>query len=551
MPFLDTAFWIEIIPETLAIFLPTVLCTAFICWWAWRRGRENREVFADAPIPAAASDQALQERKALEHELQLAQANVTNLQEEVQVLKLELAESSNPQAGDGQELQRANHALAQAMDELKRMENERDGYGQEIQALRAELTQVRAEAEERKQQVNVVADSEDNEKVKELTEALRESEYQVSRLSTELQLLRTIRTEFEALRNDNRDLEADLQALQEQKLELESEAGAFLNRAKDAKERQIESERHLAQVRDELSKVREELGATREELGKSRGELDKALQELEQARATKAEITERVALPEVTPHSPEPVVDEEAHPVRERDALTEIEGISPGLESKLNDFGVYQWRQIADWQEDDIQSLSDQLGFQDRIHRDRWVEQAQKLIGDQSDPKEQAPEPAAELEDVVEQPPSSDEDQGHPSLFSLFDSPPTVDEPDDEEVIEKTAPRMETSASEEHGDLLETDPKLGNVYKRPPSQIDDLTRVKGIARVIEGRLHEIGIFRYKQIVQWDESHMSAFAKQLGFGDRIQRDRWREQCQELHEEKYGERLTIPEGSVLDF
>ena len=63
------------------------------------------------------------------------------------------------------------------------------------------------------------------------------------------------------------------------------------------------------------------------------------------------------------------------------------------------------------------------------------------------------------------------------------------------------------------------------------------------SRVIEGRLHEIGVFRYRQIGLWTDAQVEAFSKRLSFRDRIQRDRWREQCQELHREKHGETLEV--------
>lgn len=59
------------------------------------------------------------------------------------------------------------------------------------------------------------------------------------------------------------------------------------------------------------------------------------------------------------------------------DNLKEIKGIGPVLERSLNRLGVYQFRQIADWSEEDIKYFDVHLAdFRGRIRRDEWVEGA-------------------------------------------------------------------------------------------------------------------------------------------------------------------------------
>lgn len=43
----------------------------------------------------------------------------------------------------------------------------------------------------------------------------------------------------------------------------------------------------------------------------------------------------------------------------------------------------------------------------------------------------------------------------------------------------------------------------------------------------------------------EPGNVNAFAKRLSFGDRIEREKWRAQCQELHESNYGERIDLAE------
>ncbi len=63
-----------------------------------------------------------------------------------------------------------------------------------------------------------------------------------------------------------------------------------------------------------------------------------------------------------------------------RDDLKRIAGVGPVLERTLNRMGVLTYRQIAQWNESEIDRMSDRLdGFHDRIRRDDWVGQARRL----------------------------------------------------------------------------------------------------------------------------------------------------------------------------
>jgi len=91
---------------------------------------------------------------------------------------------------------------------------------------------------------------------------------------------------------------------------------------------------------------------------------------------------------------------------------------------------------------------------------------------------------------------------------------------------------------------LETHPvldsKLGLIYKTRPATVDDLTALKGISRVLEQRLNEIGVYTYTQIAAWDEDRIKEFSAHLSFKDRIQREHWVEQAGKL----VGKQATSP-------
>ncbi len=63
----------------------------------------------------------------------------------------------------------------------------------------------------------------------------------------------------------------------------------------------------------------------------------------------------------------------------EHDDLELIAGVGAKLAETLNSLGIYQYEQIANWNEHDIEQMDAHLNFTGRIVRDNWVEQAKAL----------------------------------------------------------------------------------------------------------------------------------------------------------------------------
>ena len=60
--------------------------------------------------------------------------------------------------------------------------------------------------------------------------------------------------------------------------------------------------------------------------------------------------------------------------------LTKINGIGPYIEQKLNEIGIYNYRQISRFKDEDIRVLTELIDFfPGRIDRDDWVGQAEEL----------------------------------------------------------------------------------------------------------------------------------------------------------------------------
>ncbi len=67
-------------------------------------------------------------------------------------------------------------------------------------------------------------------------------------------------------------------------------------------------------------------------------------------------------------------------PRGDADDLKRITGINGKLEQRLNDVGVFHFWQIADLDADNMQLLDRTLRLKGQIDRDKWVDQAKKLV---------------------------------------------------------------------------------------------------------------------------------------------------------------------------
>ncbi len=66
-------------------------------------------------------------------------------------------------------------------------------------------------------------------------------------------------------------------------------------------------------------------------------------------------------------------------PPQFRDDLKKISGIAHVLERRLNEYGIYTYKQIMEWDKTAIDEFSHLLAFPDRIERDDWLGQARQF----------------------------------------------------------------------------------------------------------------------------------------------------------------------------
>jgi len=83
------------------------------------------------------------------------------------------------------------------------------------------------------------------------------------------------------------------------------------------------------------------------------------------------------------------------------------------------------------------------------------------------------------------------------------------------------------------------DAQYGLLYTSAPDEVDDLTKIKGVAGVLNEKLNGYGVYTYRQIALWSPQICEDFSDRLSFKGRIQRDDWIGQCKGFHKEKYDE------------
>jgi predicted flap endonuclease-1-like 5' DNA nuclease len=137
------------------------------------------------------------------------------------------------------------------------------------------------------------------------------------------------------------------------------------------------------------------------------------------------------------------------------------------------------------------------------------------------------------------------------------DSPvPPEPEPEPEPPTEEETPPIHEAAPDEtiapppsgtpfhsllvSGEMI-NDEQLGAIYAGEPHDPDDLTAIKGIGKVLNGKLNNFGIYKFQQIALWDEALISEFSQRMPFKDRILRDDWPAQARNFHKEKYHEDI----------
>ncbi len=91
----------------------------------------------------------------------------------------------------------------------------------------------------------------------------------------------------------------------------------------------------------------------------------------------------------------------------------------------------------------------------------------------------------------------------------------------------------ELTLREEEEAKLSRHPELGSLYDQPPRRRDDLKKIPGIAERQEEQLNRMGVYTFRQIMEWSEATTKAFARQLASDDTASINEWAGHARQLY------------------
>jgi small subunit ribosomal protein S2 len=108
---------------------------------------------------------------------------------------------------------------------------------------------------------------------------------------------------------------------------------------------------------------------------------EEVAEQIAEAPAAKAQapVVEEAPVAEEAPAAEEKAKEAPAA-AGEADKLTELNGVGPVIEGKLNALGITTFQQIADLTAEDVAKIDEQLNFKGRIEREQWIEQAKEKV---------------------------------------------------------------------------------------------------------------------------------------------------------------------------
>ena len=434
----------------------------------------------------------------LRAELQAKQAAAAKLEAQIAEADKKTAALRNDLSGKEGELKKLQAEQANLQ---KTLDKHQQDSTKQIQGLSSDVTKrdgTIADLEARlKAAKTAVSDHE--KKIKDAEKALSAQEAENNKSATQLQKLEgnldKSNTEIERLKAELKDRDGNLRTLKSDFGAKEKEA---LKLDKDAQRFQTDAEKWRLKAQDTAA------------LDKSKNRV----KELEAALAAEKDSAKRQASG-LSLFDGESVSEDKSlgfvykSKPSKIDDLTRVKGVGDVIVKKLHNFGVYRFKQIALWRQDQIDAFSEKLAFKGRIEREIWVNQAADLhFGDYKE----------RLRPVV--------NIYHPPISRV--------------VVKGSDPAAVDAAFE--GEDVTRDNKLGLVYKKRPSDIDDLKKISGVAEVLEKKLHNFGIYRFKQVALWQQGQIDEFSQRLNFSDRVFREMWVHQAVDFHFEKYDEHLT---------
>ena len=240
------------------------------------------------------------------------------------------------------------------------------------------------------------------------------------------------------------------------------------------------------------------------------------------------------------------------------DSLQRIAGIGHVNEEKLNELGIWNFKQIAAWTHANAEWVGSYMAFPGRIEREDWIGQAAQLAQgretDFSRRVEHGDVPTSSLHDGSTPAPklATTPAPASPPKLTPVSTPVTVAAP------ATSAPAAAVKATTPAPSGLDGD----HPGQRPPGiskagvTPDSLQRISGIGHVNEEKLNELGIWTFKQIAAWTHANAEWVGSYMAFPGRIEREDWIGQATQLaqgRETDFSRRVEhgdVPTSSIHD-
>ncbi|MEM1150986.1 MAG: 50S ribosomal protein L21, partial [Pseudomonadota bacterium] len=94
-------------------------------------------------------------------------------------------------------------------------------------------------------------------------------------------------------------------------------------------------------------------------------------------------------------------------------------------------------------------------------------------------------------------------------------------------------PKAETKPAAKTADTASMDAR--GRLSGPQGEADDLKKIKGVGKVLEGKLNDAGIFHFWQVAALSGEQIKELEEEMSFPGRVERDNWVEQAGELANE----------------
>ena len=208
------------------------------------------------------------------------------------------------------------------------------------------------------------------------------------------------------------------------------------------------------------------------------------------------------------------------------DDLKKIKGIGKVLEGKLNDLGIHHFEQIANWTQKEVNWVTTFLSFRGRIEREEWIPQAKGLLSANA----QKAEPVAKATKAPAKPKAPAKAKAPTKVQAATKPKAPVKETEvvdlkaeEAEIAAALAALPKNASAEEKANAAGSKPQMLTAPRGDAA--DDLKRIKGIGKVIEGKLNDLGIYHFDQIANWSRKEVNWVTTFLSFKGRIDREDW--------------------------